>query len=401
MPFEPLIIDEHNDQTHVGRINRLSLPPIWTWLKRDLSPDRFDDILQLAEVQSVAGDKDSLKATVKELRKQFAMHARAYMSEIEDKFGTLNKVALQLGGFHVLQDLKDILEIIDFEDVFVKALEGIPSSIMPGQHAMETMETIVSRCRFLPVNKMLYVAAAILAHSNASIDLIRFAKKQAGSARGPDIRKKNSAAFVTIILSEVERLQNSMAYYLKKQRDINRALTCLDQYYQIYRMMQTELELQSNDPWAQKLASFRVEFSDILQPEIASSANLVKRTLRQNKSEQNEYAPSTSQISDAVCSVRILVACKKAHSALALNTIIGDNFKKVENMIDTLSEIALEDLDNATPQTFHARNMRTQAAITLAGYVFGGDYTRLMKKKYQIIADNRPDLFSKEARQFA
>jgi flagellin-specific chaperone FliS len=382
LPLDPFVIPEQLKDKEQARITRASLRPIWIWLTRDLAPENMD--AELAELRSAAADQDRerLMAAAKVLRVKFAREAQSFIASIEERYGGLHRLSAQLGGQRAVEDLLDMLSIFDIQDELEVFKSSLPDFILANKKAFGALDNAIAKSGIKTNEKLIYVFAILLEKVDTAEGLVEYAVHLAKSDKSKLVRKSPGCKIIDLIFAEMTREAELMSYSLERERSAEKADIALKRYYELLNALESNIDIDSADPWNKRLTEIRTRISDRLMPEIEPAPTLTRRVLRTTTNKAGkEIAPDPASIEDAVMSVKLLMSAKHVKTALALNSLINDGMKNIEQMLDTLATRALNDLEDATSENKQQRLARTDAAIALAEVVFGGDYVNIMKRK--------------------
>jgi hypothetical protein len=387
-PLEPFLIEQHLPVKVRGRIQRDSLRPIWVWLTRDVAPDTLDAELAEARAASAEEQTGRLYAISKVLRVGFLAEAHQYIDLLEEKYGGLFRLSAQLGGERKVEDLHDILEIIEIEDELESFRSHLPEKIPANPEGFQIILAALKELPNIPSEKMVFFYASLLPHFNDVSDIVKFAAFAAKSSNAVLVRKSPYESCISLLFSEITKEVEIISQSLTRNRDSVETCKAMQRYYHHVRVLSGALDLEDKDPWMRELVKIRVALSERISPEIEPASTLVRRTLRLVKNKKGEIAPDAHTVSDAIFSVRILMACRSISSALALNTMINESVKVVETSIETLGQRALSDLEEASGDNRMARIKRADAAIALAEVAFGSKMAETLDRKRQHILKN-------------
>src|SRR5580698_10502023 len=104
-PIEPFMVDARADHKRVGRIARISLEPIWTWLSRDLIPAEAKALTDDINRALHAGDRSKADLLTSALHERAVQRIKATVDGIGSDEKTRRRIAVQVGTPRALDDL--------------------------------------------------------------------------------------------------------------------------------------------------------------------------------------------------------------------------------------------------------------------------------------------------------
>ena len=127
-PLEPFLIDASADHKRVGRIARVSLEPIWTWIGRDLIPAEAKALSEDINRALLAGDRTKADQLVR------ALHERA-IQRMTDAVGAIGaderarrRLAVQVGTPRAMEDLSTMIALLSLREVLADFGSAIAQS---------------------------------------------------------------------------------------------------------------------------------------------------------------------------------------------------------------------------------------------------------------------------------
>ncbi|MCB1508586.1 MAG: hypothetical protein KDI98_07530 [Hyphomicrobiaceae bacterium] len=380
-PLTPIIIDEHMPDKERGRIERRSLRPIWTWLTRDLAQGRFDDTLADARATAAIDDEKALCSCGRKLRKTFLPAAREAIEETEARYGGLHRLAGQLGTPRVVEDLHDMLDIFEHEDVFAEFRRRLPAKVPPGRDGFQSINLAFGAFEGTPLEVQILAYGYLIPRLGAPGDLVRYAVEEAHTDRPSHLRKTRHAPAVSALLGEITREIEVVTNALERDRNSDTAVNALRRFHEHVRAMTSALDNETQDNWFRRLAQLRTRMSDRLAHEIEPIPGILRRALKAVAKDGVEIVPDSFAVTEANVGARLLMAARHAAESLAINSLVTDTHKQVEQLIETLGQRAMDDLEKIGPTNRDARLARAELAIDLGAIVLGREYGKLMQRK--------------------
>lgn len=128
LPFEDLLADAAATK-RPGRIARASILPLWDWLHTELLPDTLPDLCARLVGHILSGDPDAKNAAVQVLHDAVAVALRDALLTLDADEKEYSRAVKSVGGEHVIEDARDISEILEIASEFVKLGEFLPRPI--------------------------------------------------------------------------------------------------------------------------------------------------------------------------------------------------------------------------------------------------------------------------------
>ena len=128
-PLEPFLIDAPPDHKRLGRVARVSLEPIWTWLGRDLIPADAKALSDNIHRALLAGDQAGAEQLAHTLQDRAAQRIREIVAETGFDERSRRRLAVHVGTPRALEDLNAIASSFECRDVIADLGRRMPSHI--------------------------------------------------------------------------------------------------------------------------------------------------------------------------------------------------------------------------------------------------------------------------------
>jgi hypothetical protein len=394
-PLEPFLVDDAADHKRVGRIARVSLEPIWTWIARDLMP---------AEVNALSGDINrALLADDRFKAEQMAraLHDRALqrigdaIAATHDDERARRHLAVQVGTPRALEDLDTLLRVLTIRDVLTEFTRRLPAHIRALEaDQIDTVRAALENALALRVadtpaarrtDVYLFGLIAVMGRLAAPWQLVRVATRAAESDNTGRIAETPFAVAVTIVLGEIEAMVRELRTEIKARRPVVGLLRGL---HDAARDLRTEIDLAVESPWSRRLAAVRAEVSGLLKAEIEPTSGRVRRLLRPRPAKEIKPGSVLDKIDvdDAEMLVEFVAACRNYAGELAANEVTMRAYSELQQYLETGTKVLLDSLRYAGEADGPFRQSQVDAAIRLCKIVFGADYAALLAKAAEIAA---------------
>ena len=286
-PLEPFLIDASADHKRVGRIARVSLEPIWTWIGRDLIPAEAKALSEDINRALLAGDRTKADQLVR------ALHERA-IQRMTDAVGAIGaderarrRLAVQVGTPRAMEDLSTMIALLSLREVLADFARRLPNHIrafdrdqidtVTKQLDAATTQTSGEIGAIRKSDVFLYGLILVMNRLAAPWQLIRIATRAAESDDTARVAETPYATAVTLVLGEAENMVGELHSELRAGRPI---VSMLKAIHDAARGLRTEMDLSVESPWSRQLAAIRAEVSGMLKAEIEATPGLVRRLLR-------------------------------------------------------------------------------------------------------------------------
>jgi len=105
VPLEPFLIDGRADHKRIGRIARVSLEPIWSWLGRDLIPAEARALSDDINRALLDGDRPKAEQLARALHERATQRMKDAVSGTGSDDKARRRLAVQIGTPRAMEDL--------------------------------------------------------------------------------------------------------------------------------------------------------------------------------------------------------------------------------------------------------------------------------------------------------
>jgi hypothetical protein len=392
-PIEPFLIDAAADHKRIGRIARLSLEPIWSWIARDLIPAEAKAFGEDIGRALLADDQTKADQLVRALQDRALQRMKETVATVSADEKASRRLAVQVGTPRALDDLNTLISILSLRDMLSDLTRRLPNHLRVferGQvESVKTLlDTAVTQCSreaggVAKPDILLYGLVLLLNRLTAPWQLIRIATRAADSDETSRIAETPYAVAVTIVLAETEGMVRELRTELKSGRPI---VSILKAIHDAARGLRTELNLSIDSPWSRQLAAIRADVSSLLKAEIDATPGCVRRLLRPRPAK--EIAPGslldTVDVSDAENRVEFVNACRHYANELAVNEVATRAHSELTVYLETGTKVLLDSLRHAGDADRPFRQSQAEAAIRFCRTLFGAEYAGLLAKAAEV-----------------
>jgi hypothetical protein len=391
-PLEPFLVDARADHKRIGRIARVSLDPIWSWLARDLIPAEAkalgDDIARAL----VAGDRGKADQVVRALHDRAVVRMREMIAVTTNDDKARRRLGVHAGTPRAVEDLSAIIAILSLRDVLTDLARRLPGHIRVfDREQIDSIKTQIDAAASQigadngakKADVYLYGLILVMNRLAAPWQLLRLGVRAADSDETVRIGETPYAMAVTLVLSETQCLVTELRAELKSGRPI---VSMLKSIHDAARGMRSEIDLSVDSPWARQLAAMRADVSALLKAEIETTPGCVRRILRPRPAK--EIAPGSLldsfDVAEAENRVEFVCACRNFASELAVNEVTMRAHSELTLYLETGTKVLLDSLRHAGDADRPFRQSQVEAAIRLCRSVFGTEYAGLLAKAAEV-----------------
>jgi hypothetical protein len=393
MPAEPFIIDGRADHKRIGRLARVSLEPIWSWIGRDLMPAEAKALSEDINRALLADDRPKADQLVSALHDRAVQRMREAVSTIDGDEKTRRRLAVQVGTPRALEDLNTLIAVLVLRETLADLGRRLPNHIRALEReqvdsvksALDTM-TAQPRSEIAGMQQadiFLYGLILVMNRLTAPWQLIRLATRAAESDEVARVAETPYAAAVTLVLGETESMVGELRAELKAGRPI---VSILKGLHDTARELRTEMDMAVDSAWSRQLATIRAEVSVLLKAEIETTPGFVRRLLRPRAAK--DIVPGVLldaiDVSQAEMRVEFVGACRHYASELAVNEATMRAHSDLTVYLETGTRVLLDSLRHAGDADRPFRQSQVDAAIRFCRIVFGVEYANLLAKAAEV-----------------
>jgi hypothetical protein len=387
-PIDPFLVDDSPERKHRGRISRACLDPIWSWICRDLVP---------AEAKAYADQVSLLLATNEQ--KGAEQVARAFQDLVEQRLReiiagpkadqkTQRRVAGQIGTPNALEDIREVGAILRARDALGVIASRLPASI---SNLADDQLTNVRALLDSPMGRhrdvFVYALLLVMHRLGSPWQLIRLAIQAAGSDAAARIAETPFAVAVEIVLTDVERMIDTLRKSLKAGNSTDIA-AALKELHDAARALRTELDLSGDSAWARQLSGVRTEVSKLLQAEIETLPGQVRRVLRPRPLKETgpNATVDSSDVAEIEAKLALAAACRNYGGELAISEASRRVNSDLQNYFDTGTQVLLDRLRTSPHDERAYRQSQVDAAVKFCAKLFGAEFASTLAKAADVAA---------------
>jgi hypothetical protein len=389
-PVEPFMVDDGAARRHPGRIPRAVLDQLWTWIRRDLLPDRAQQFTQAASEALLAGDQGNAELSARKFQDQAAAAiAQALDAAVDEK--AKRRFCVQIATPHAEHDATTLMRILKMRDPLAMLADLLPGYIanLADTRLTETKGLIASAAARDP-DIVVYALLIVMRRLAAPWQLIRLAPRSSGSLANAAETDRSYGTAVSVVLAELGRLTDELRDDL--QRGGVATIGLLQNIHDAARGLRVELDPSPESHHARELAALRAQISELLQSQIESMPGRVRRLLRPRPSA--EIRANSTLDADDVAETETLVglvgACRQFAAELALNEMTQRSYSELQHYLDASTPALLDALRHAGPADRSFRQSQADAAVRFCRQIFGTDYAAMLARTAELAAGQKP-----------
>jgi hypothetical protein len=395
MPFEPFLIDAPADHKRVGRIARLSLEPIWSWIGRDLIPAEAKALSEDINRALLAEDKTKADQLVRALHERAILRMRETVATVGTDEKAQRRLAIQVGSPRATDDVATLLHVLEVRDALADLAKRLPNYVRTFERevieqakvhfdtacAAKSLGGDASR----KADVIRYGLVLLMSRLAAPWQLIRLATRVAESDVAARVAETPYAVAVTIVLSEMEATVSELRTAFKAGKPVT---SMLKELHGAARGLRTEMDLSVESAWSRQLAAIRSDVSNLLKSEIDAAPGRVRRLLRPPPAKEIRSGSTLDgiEVDDVQARVEFVSACRNYAGELALSEVTLRAYSELTQYLETGTKVLLDALRHAVAAERPFRQSQVDAAIRLCRLLFGAEYAELLTKAADVAA---------------
>jgi len=362
-------------------IARSSLDAIWTWFERDVLPSAFEPALStLEQVDEI--DEKILAELATALRNEVTPVAHQHITDIWQSPEGRQRLAAQLGGERVLEDLVDLLEVFERRE-HLDGLQNSLPAVLDVANLDDDGSPIAAVQRFIAAHPDDATWAAVMVATRALTPRVIpvMVVKLAGSDKIKNIWNSPFKSFIDVFMHELERQIEVYRHLAISRGEISELAQCIQRYHDFMRALEVEIDLDAANPWQERMTELVRHMSAAISDQIKQTPGDIRRALRlANGYAEAAGGPDTHAMADAERGLRQLKAARDAVDDLAINELVSNCWRTCEQTLEILTANAIDSLKTATGEECAAWGDIVDCGICLSEIMFGEDYAVLLRR---------------------
>jgi hypothetical protein len=392
-PLEPFLIDGRADHKRIGRIARVSLEPIWGWIRRDLMPAEVKALGDDINRALLADDRNRADQLVRTLHDRAIRRIRDAVAEVGSDEKSRRRLAVQVGTPRAIEDLGTLVSIFSLREMLADLAKRLPGQIKTFEREQieplwalldaATAQAALDRAGARKSDAIVYCLILVMSRLAAPWQLVRIATRAAESDDTQRIAETPYAAAIGIVLGEAENMIAELRAEIKAGQPI---VSGLKNIHDTARELRSEINMSFDSPWSRHLAAIRNDVSALLKSEIETTPGSVRRLLRPRLNK--DIAPGALldplDVEQAEMRVEFVGACRHYAAELAVSEATMRAHSELTHILETGTKILLDSLRQAGDDDRPFRQSQVEAAIRFCRPVFGAEYAGLLAKAAEV-----------------
>ena len=392
-PVEPFLIDGRADHRRIGRIARISLEPVWSWIGRDLMPAEAKALSEDVNRALLADDRAKAAQLIRALHERAVQRMKEAVAAAGAGEKARRRLVVQVGTPRAIEDLNTLISLLSLRDILADLDRRLPVHIRAFESdqvdAVKTiLDTALAQSSLDGDSKrrsdiILYALILVMNRLAAPWQLIRIATRAAGSDEVAHIAETPYAAAVTIVFGEAEGMVGEIRSELKSRRPI---VSMLKAIHDTVRGLRAEMDLSVDSAWSHQLAAIRADVSNVLKTEIEATPAVVRRLLRPLPAREIRHGSliDSIDVGEAELRVELVGACRHYAGELALNEVTARAYSELTLYLEAGTKVLLDSVRHAGDADRPFRQSQVEAAIRFCRIIFGPEYAGLLAKAAEV-----------------
>jgi hypothetical protein len=385
-PIEDLLANEGLSGKVPGRINRSSLPLIWTWMSRDLAPEAFASAEKVS--MRMETDAETVATLAEDLREQAMPLVAETLAEAHSSDRVHQKIAMLVGGERALRDLHDILAAFNARPWLDGLRESLPVRLTEwdfkaGSPSLLRIKAVMDRHG----DQAPLIASVVLSRVEIADTLLALTASLAGSTSIKKMAASPYAIFAEMAFSEAERF-SAIACGACSNAELAEALNA---YCRLMKTIDRHYDLAESGAWQQRMAVTRRSVSALVTRELEAMTGSVRRALQVPRlDEAGEPKTDTAAIEEAHRGMMLLDKMRDAADSLAVNEITARTRTALDQSLEIKTRALLSELSQKAGAARKAHLVAVDAAIGLCESYFGKDYADQLRRSRKAALATKP-----------
>ena len=393
-PLEPFMVDDRADHDHPGRIARISLESLWTWVRRDLLPEEAKALSDGVSEALLAGDEPRAEHLIRAFQDRAAAAVATSLAACADDAKLHRRTMAQIATPRAYDDAATLRCVLAGRDALATLAAHLPLRIVNlAGDELDEYKALIEKTAARDGELFLYALLTVMSRLAAPWQVIRLGVKAAKNDTAARVAETPYGVAVTIVLAELERLVGELRDSLGGRGGVAVG-ALLKTIHDCARGLRTELDLPVDSTWGRALSAQRAQIAELLRAEIELAPARVRRLLRARPS--SEIRANSVLDPDEVAETEALVGfvgtCRSFASELAINEMAQRNFNEIQHGLDSGTRALLDGLRHAGQSDRAFRQSQVDAAVRFCAKVFGEDYAALLTKAAEVAsaAERKP-----------
>lgn len=269
-PFEDFLFDGERKEKVPGAIPRSSLEPIWHWVKFDLLPDAFPDMVERIYTHLDNENEEALASAVTVMQEAAARAMQNALSASRGDNAHADKLVKKLGSYDVIEDAREIADVLLILDDIKAMQHRVP------RHVSAFDDRMVSDIRDMyddlydrDPDRAIYLALAVMGRLQFPWHILRLARKVAQRSDDTMISRTDFSILGERLIRRLEIISNFFRDLRPGLSDLKELHLLIVEFSELSHGITKEIELLRIGNWGQRLLKGRNTISTAINDEFA------------------------------------------------------------------------------------------------------------------------------------
>lgn len=378
-PVDRFLIDFAAGPKHPARIERASLPIIWTWLERDIIPEDVARLAPAIDKMISEGRTSDGEKLINELR----WKAVSAISEIFDSFqerpdGRL-RFASQLGSEQALDDAFDIAVIFEHTVVLQRMSSKLPNRIPSLEgNILETVIKALSELNDRDPGLRPFGLVHVMEKLQNPAEIIRITKSAVHSDESSKLESHPYRDAIELVLYEANNRARQAQDALGLMDGSDTVGELLHDYYSLAHGLNVEVEISSSSKWAKRIVKMRSGLSDRISAVIGDAPRQIKSLLSFDKDKSKQVPEHEILFVENI--LKLMIQCRRISGELAINEMLSRVRKDSEQYLNLMGDMLVEKMRHSDQITRGPLAERLEIAERLTRIALGDEIADLLRR---------------------
>ncbi len=379
LPIETYLIDRAVGPKQSARIERASLPVIWTWLSRDLIPDEIAKADPVIREHILAGRSAGVEKLIIELRGAAVTAITNVFDRFQEHPDERLRIASQLGGEQALEDAHDIAIAFGHFDELSKIGSALPQHIaaLENDLLVTTSRILGEICNRTPQLRS-FGLALVMARLEHPSEIVRIAKAAVHSDTSIKLESHAYRVAIELVLYEANNMARQAKDALGSMKDIKQICAYLRDYYSLAHGLNAEIEISSTSVWAKKISEMRAGLSDRISSMIGDTPRQIKAILSYDEKSRAEVPEH--EIVAVENLLRLMNQCRRVSGELAINETLSRVRRDSEQYLNMMGDALVERIRRSNSASRLPLTSRLDIAERLTRIALGKEVAELLSR---------------------
>jgi hypothetical protein len=390
-PLEPFLVDSGPRVELPGRIERASLAPLWEWISRDLLAGEAQAYSEQATAALLAEDETRAGVLAHAFQDRVAAVITERLALAQQDERIRRRMLGQIALPRAIADLQTLHGALVHRDVFARLAARLPAIVSNlGEDQTANVAALVRQCSASQSDLLLPALVVVMNRLGARWQLIRLAIHAGDSDVAARVMQSPLALAVTLVFADI-RCDIEMLRACLRRGAVAEAIGLCKELHDAFRAVRTEMNLAGDTAWSRELAGLRADVAGLLGSEIEATPGMVRRLLRIRPAKEvaSGAALDPADVAEAEAHIELTCAGRNYAGELAINQVAPRVVIELQSYLDTGMPALLDALRAAGPGERKFRQSQVDAAVRLAGKLFGAEYGGLLAKAAGMAAAER------------